>query len=84
MLHDFFDSLSDAMVLLRVEDHQRFRYEHASRSAYWKGMFSEKQIGRLVSEVHPPEYASYLREKYLYAVQTKKPVIFKQSCNEVI
>ncbi|MDQ0188522.1 EAL domain-containing protein [Alicyclobacillus cycloheptanicus] len=77
LLHELFDSLPDAMVLLRVENHHRFRYERASRAAYRSHLFCESHLGKLVGEVHAPEYASYLREKYAYAVQTRKPVIFK-------
>ena len=76
LLHSLFDALPDAMVLLRVEDDSHFRYERASRLAYMKGFFSEHSIGKLVTEAHPRAYALYLQEKYLYAVKSKKCVVF--------
>ncbi|MCL6442617.1 MAG: PAS domain-containing protein [Alicyclobacillus sp.] len=76
LLHGLFDALPDAMVLLRVEEDGKFRYERASRYAYVKGLFSEGHIGKLVVEAHPPEYASYLQDKYRYAAESKNPVVF--------
>ena len=76
LLHRLFDSLPDAMVLLRVENESQFRYERASQFAYMKGLFSDRHIGKRVTDTHSPEYALYLQEKYRYAVESKKPVIF--------
>ncbi|MCL6452812.1 MAG: EAL domain-containing protein [Alicyclobacillus sp.] len=77
LLLELFDSLSDAMVLLSVEEDGNFRYQRANRYAYQKGLFSPERIGKRVLEAHPGPYAAYLQEQYTYAMRTKRPVIFK-------
>ncbi|BCJ85017.1 hypothetical protein [Effusibacillus dendaii] len=76
-MQQFFNQISDIVVRMKVETENRFRYEMANESVLQKGSVSRNQFGKLVEEVHPKEYASFLNQKYSQVSFAKTSITFE-------
>ena len=67
------NSAIDPMWLIRVDEGERFYYENINASfTKATGCQKEKVVGRLISEVLPPELFQLVRQKYLEVIRTGK------------
>ncbi|WAH36566.1 sensor domain-containing protein [Alicyclobacillus dauci] len=79
MYKPVFETISDVVVIVKVESGSQYRYAYANRVAYKVGSVNEDHIGRLIEDVYPSGYARYLISQYESVVSSLKPVTFEDS-----
>jgi diguanylate cyclase len=79
VLSIFFDSISDMIFLMTVEEGPRFRYLMMNPAAIRVSGLDKAAYGQLMEDVLHLEAAGRLREEYSTAVTSKQPVTFSHT-----